>query len=403
MSNKFIFLFLALLILTLNVYLLVQLRIDFFNIESENGKAQIMFDKLNRHIELQETLHEFFVPNIQHVPRATTLSPIEEVKKMRVPASPYVDHLNPLDSALGKYISKKPKYHNQFNYKFIINPGHQVCGSPTIANRQEIKKELTLIAFVPISVSNFKSRLAIRHTWANNNLFNGLRVIFLTGLSKEAKVNKNLAVESEIYGDIVQADFQDTYKNLTIKTVMGFKWIAQYCNNTKFVLKVDDDVVVNTHFLLKYLNNIWTNKPQNTLYCNVLYQKVVNRDRKSKFFMSKYDYQDTMYPTYCRGAAYMFTAELAPKFVNLSRETKFFIFEDVFTGFMAHKLHSSYVNFTKFYFIDKKNPVDFANTTLGSVLESTFFIYIRNASQFYPVWNKLYDRFTSYIFQYYFY
>ena len=399
MSNKFIFLFLALFILTLNVYLLVQLRINYFNIESESGKAKLIFEKINRRIELQESLHDFFVPNVQNMPRNTTLSPIEEVKKLRVPSSPYVDHLNPLDSALGKYISKKPKYHNQFNYKFTINPGHKVCGMTT--NGQ--KRDLTLVAFVPISVANFKSRLAIRHTWANSNLFNGLRVVFLTGLSKQDKVNKNLAVESEIYGDIVQANFQDTYKNLTIKTIMGFKWISQYCNNTKFVLKVDDDVVVNTHFLLKYLNTIWKTKPQNTFYCNVLFQKVVNRNRESKFYMSIYDYKDMMYPTYCRGAAYLFTAELVSKFVHLSRETKFFVFEDLFTGFMAHKLHSNYVNFTKFYFIDKKNSINFASTTLRSVLESTFFIIIGNATQFYPVWNKLYDRFTSYIFQYYFY
>jgi hypothetical protein len=39
--------------------------------------------------------------------------------------------------------------------------------------------------------------------------------------------------------------FQDTYHNLTLKTVMGLKWTSIFCPQVKFVLKTDDDIYVN--------------------------------------------------------------------------------------------------------------------------------------------------------------
>lgn len=34
---------------------------------------------------------------------------------------------------------------------------------------------------------------------------------------------------------------------------MAMKWISQYCNNVRFVLKTDDDIIVNTFSLIQHL------------------------------------------------------------------------------------------------------------------------------------------------------
>ena len=47
--------------------------------------------------------------------------------------------------------------------------------------------------------------------------------------------------------------FQDTYQNLTIKTVMGLKWMSIFCPKAKYVLKTDDDIFVNIPLLIKAL------------------------------------------------------------------------------------------------------------------------------------------------------
>ena len=38
---------------------------------------------------------------------------------------------------------------------------------------------------------------------------------------------------------------QDTYHNLTLKTVMGLKWTSIFCPQARFVMKTDDDIFVN--------------------------------------------------------------------------------------------------------------------------------------------------------------
>ena len=34
------------------------------------------------------------------------------------------------------------------------------------------------------------------------------------------------------------------------------KWIATYCPHAQFILKVDDDIIVNTFLLLRHLKNL---------------------------------------------------------------------------------------------------------------------------------------------------
>ena len=56
----------------------------------------------------------------------------------------------------------------------------------------------------------------------------------LTQLSKEAKV----------YNDILVFNFVDTYKNLTIKTLVSLNWIYQHYN-TDIVIRSNDDTIFN--------------------------------------------------------------------------------------------------------------------------------------------------------------
>ena len=58
-----------------------------------------------------------------------------------------------------------------------------------------------------------------------------------------------------VHGDLVQENFVDSYRNLTLKTLMAIRWASTYCSNANFVLKIDDDVLVNPSPLLEYLDN----------------------------------------------------------------------------------------------------------------------------------------------------
>ena len=44
-------------------------------------------------------------------------------------------------------------------------------------------------------------------------------------------------------------DFKEDYFNLTIKHVFALKWIASHCSDVPYILKADDDVIVNLPLL----------------------------------------------------------------------------------------------------------------------------------------------------------
>ncbi len=109
----------------------------------------------------------------------------------------------------------------------MLNPGHNTCKS----------KAPTLLALVVTSPGNFERRALIRRTWANPK-FSYLRAVFLLGDPRDQTLNARIAHESSEFKDIVQEDFYDSYDNLTLKSVMAFKWSAAYCAKATFFMKV---------------------------------------------------------------------------------------------------------------------------------------------------------------------
>ena len=103
----------------------------------------------------------------------------------------------------------------------------------------------------------------------------------MIGKSTDESVMKAIAYENEMHLDIVQEDFLDAYKNLTYKGIMALKWISTYCRQTKYVLKVDDDIVVNTFTLMKHLKFIDKHTPNmhGTILCLLWQSMGVMRDR----------------------------------------------------------------------------------------------------------------------------
>ncbi|XP_016118684.1 beta-1,3-galactosyltransferase 1-like, partial [Sinocyclocheilus grahami] len=115
----------------------------------------------------------------------------------------------------------------------------------------EPKKCETNVPFLVILITTthkeFDARQAIRETWGDESTFSDLRIItlFLLGRSTDAVLNQMVEQESEIFHDIVVEDFIDSYHNLTLKTLMGMRWVATFCNQAKYVMKTDSDIFVN--------------------------------------------------------------------------------------------------------------------------------------------------------------
>lgn len=96
------------------------------------------------------------------------------------------------------------------------------------------------IIYVHTAPANVERRQILRSTWANNNLFTDhrTRTIFLVGTPTDAKDQEIVTKEYHQYGDIIQGSFIESYKNLTIKGIMGLRWVSEFCPQAKFAIKV---------------------------------------------------------------------------------------------------------------------------------------------------------------------
>lgn len=231
--------------------------------------------------------------------------------------------------------------------------------------------------FAPILVhsapANFQKRQLIRMTWASNITMSQdmptLRVIFLLGAVANATLQRQLQQENSLYSDMVQGNFMDDYKNMTYKHVMAFKWFIYSCANAQLLIKVDDDVFVNTPQLLAYINDthrrVGINKvirrnlyainhssdkfqlsqqlpyhPKNLLFCQQVLDARVKRSYRSKWRVSVREFAGSLYPPYCPGYSIIYSPDVVQRLYSAAQNTKYFWIDDVHvTGTLVQQLN----------------------------------------------------------------
>ena len=212
-----------------------------------------------------------------------------------------------------------------------------VCSNAASTEKQQ---PFFFLALIHSKANHFRQRQVIRQTWASQHDL--IRHVFLVGLDDrsglEATMNVQNLLEAEHakYGDLVQGDFIDHYRNLTLKNVMGLKWVGQYCPSVRFVLKSDDDAFVDVAQLRKFIERTWPNNgpPAETLICNVHENGQVLRT--GKWAVSRDEYPSKTYPAFCSGLAYVMRPQLASKLYRASSRIPPLWVDDVYvTGLLA--------------------------------------------------------------------
>uniref|UniRef100_A0A2K6EV16 Hexosyltransferase n=1 Tax=Propithecus coquereli TaxID=379532 RepID=A0A2K6EV16_PROCO len=177
-----------------------------------------------------------------------------------------------------------------------------------------------LIILVISNPSHMKARQAIRVTWGEKMSWWGYEVLtfFLLGQQAEREqtmLGLSLKDEHLLYGDIIQQEFLDTYNNLTLKTIMAFRWVTEFCPNTKYIMKTDTDVFINTGNLVKdllnlnYLEKFFTGYPLNDNYSyRGFYQKTP---------ISYQEYPFKVFSPYCSGMGYIMSRDLVPRIYEM--------------------------------------------------------------------------------------
>ena len=213
-------------------------------------------------------------------------------------------------------------------FSFKIN-SPEVCLGP-----KNTSIELLLLIFT--TKTGLKRRNAIRKTWTStskNNTSPRFRYVFLLG-SSEAASEKLLQQENDIYHDIALQDFKDTYKNLTLKTLMGLEWFSKFCAQARFVMKTDDDMYVNVMNILRIVNS--TDLQDKVFGACALTAGPIRGN--SKYGAKLWEYPHNSYPGFCSGTGYVMSAKMAKSILNISPHVPFFFLEDVYVSICVRKL-----------------------------------------------------------------
>ncbi|KAH0817334.1 hypothetical protein GEV33_005457 [Tenebrio molitor] len=199
--------------------------------------------------------------------------------------------------------------------------------------------ESFLLVMVCSGASNVEARNAIRETWGRERLIlgNNVSLFFLLGETANSSLQYDIMLESDRFGDIIEERFIDSYNNLTLKSVVMLKLVSSYCaNSTKYLLKIDDDMFVNMHLIVKMLmdRNTTTGLLMGKLICGARPIK----DTNSKWYSPRYMYPGRVYPNYLSGTGYLMSADVADKLYKTALRTPIFHLEDVYvTGICAKK------------------------------------------------------------------
>lgn len=200
-----------------------------------------------------------------------------------------------------------------------------------------------LVLLIATEARKVETRNAIRQTWGNESVAPALGFIRLFLLGKhEGELGTlqqtMLEAESRRYHDIIQQDFIDTYKNLTIKTLMGMNWVAIHCPQASYVMKTDTDMFVNTEYLIYKLLRPEITPKKNYFTGHTMGSFAPNRNKNSKWYMPPELYPGEKYPNFCSGTGYVFSGDLAGKIYRASLSIRLLHLEDVYVGICLAKL-----------------------------------------------------------------
>lgn len=202
---------------------------------------------------------------------------------------------------------------------------------PDICNSTKV----SVVLIVTSGVNKKTARNAIRATWGGYANKLGLPVLFLLGRTSYFHQQRLIEKEDSLFQDIIQGKCLDSYRNMTLKTVTLMKWVANYCSNVHFVLKTDDDMIINVDQLLLFLNTTNANR---TIFGKLASGWLPHRSHLSKWYVPKSEYKERIYPNFTTGPAYLFTSDSARSLYETSLKVPFLFLEDVFmTGIVAQK------------------------------------------------------------------
>ena len=242
------------------------------------------------------------------------------------------------------------------------------------------------------ALDSFAKRQSIRQSWARDQTKLPIKVIFILGKSdgKNDQKEKKVQQESQKYEDLLQEDFQDSYANLTLKSMFMLKYALENLeNNVMYVMKVDDDSYVHLPRLMSYIS-IMEKRCTHCIVGHVLgpNSPVIRPQNGTKKYaqgweVPYYIYQPDTFPNAVSGSGYILSSSILNCIYQRGLDTPYLNLEDVFiTGLSASKCKQVTL---------KNSPwFNYTGKKLSMIRGQDVLIHnVRNESDLYRIYQKL--------------
>ena len=256
------------------------------------------------------------------------------------------------------YYSRREHKVNEYRHNTLLVPSG-LCRRP----------DTFMLVLVHSSPTNAGRRAAIRVTWGDAVLrgtwpsnasaqqnasspISRLCMAFVLGLHSDEAVNRAVREEHANCNDIVQGDFIDHYHNMTLKSLLDLKVADERCPGVPYLLKSDDDMIIN----IPYLLDILTTEPLKRSFMGPYNQgSRVHREGVWKLTLEEFPF--SVYPPYESGSAYVITGDLIHELYVTAEYVPHIFVDDVYiTGILDRILGVSHVRRAGFAYWGTREP-----------------------------------------------
>ncbi|XP_054712769.1 lactosylceramide 1,3-N-acetyl-beta-D-glucosaminyltransferase-like [Uloborus diversus] len=223
------------------------------------------------------------------------------------------------------------------------------------------------LVLVNSAAKNRLRRQVIRETWGHPKVTRSLEmsVAFGVGFAGDNQSQRPVDWEAETFGDLFQTSLMDSYDGLTRKMLRLLKLASRSCSpRPLFIVKVDDDMFVNTYALMDFLSTVESQAEDTTIWCLVWQDMPVIRVNHSKWSIPKEQFRNSTYPTYCSGSAYILSSNVLDVLLQQhdNRQGGIFPLEDVYiTGILAQEAQLTHAQLGNRYAFESINHRDVAS------------------------------------------
>ncbi|CAD5115305.1 DgyrCDS4293 [Dimorphilus gyrociliatus] len=109
--------------------------------------------------------------------------------------------------------------------------------------------ETEYLILIHTNLKHFEKRKILRSSWIK--FANQSKVYFFIGTHLNEKLKLAIIKEAEEFKDIVQVNIIESYSNLALKSVAALHFKDTFCPSSKYLIKIDDDVILNFENLIK--------------------------------------------------------------------------------------------------------------------------------------------------------